>query len=227
MNTSLKIKNIVLVGITLPANMDRYFFVKNGIFKEEEIQPASIFSPGFLRIITEKYSIVSNLMANPVNPAVFINQLILTVNTPSSDDKLSEIMTSIVKSANLINCTSLGMNFHWYMNYEGKETSHEISKKYFYSDKIKLFSDFFTTDDAHYGVYASKNIKKARLKLDVKPILYNDIIPVVSIGKSAIQFGFNFHIDVDKKESTAELIGHLSEYNEYFKESEKIMSIYK
>ena len=55
MQSTLKIKNIVLVGIFNPSAFDKYFFIKNNLATEEEILPNSTFGNlGIVNLFTSK-----------------------------------------------------------------------------------------------------------------------------------------------------------------------------
>ncbi|MEI8203786.1 MAG: hypothetical protein WCH34_12270 [Bacteroidota bacterium] len=228
MNTTLKIKNIVWTGILPNIEFDRYFFVKNNIFNESEILPNSQFGRiGTTQLFTTKYYLSSNIIANPTPGVPPINHLVLNSIDPSiKDDLINEKMISIIKSGEIIECTGLGINFNWFITLDFEETSHEIGKSFFYSNEIKLISRFFNTEDAEYGIYVSKDFKNSRLKLDVKPIIYQAIADP-SVKNRGFNFAFNFHFDIVNKNDYSEVIEILKKYNDFKEESELIISIYK
>ena len=213
MKSDLKIKNIVLVGSFNPSAFDKLFFVKNNIFKEEEILPNSIFSFDGVQLITNDFNIV-----------IVLNQLIISSQHPDKkDDKINDVLLKIVLVSSIKNITASGINFHWTIVCEEKESIEEITKSNFYNENNKLLSTFFNTQDSKYGIYASKNINLARMRFDVKPIkaLEN------STHKHALNFSFNFHYDVKDKEKLTDLVDFFKKYDEYRDECEKIISSFK
>ncbi len=207
MSTSLKVRNIVLVGSFNPSTFDKYFFIKNRILQEEEILPNSLFESIGVNLLSAKFQIT-----------ITFNQFIIN----SFEDKIIEILVSIIKAANISKVTALGFNFNWFLTGEGKSIE-QISKNYFYSDKINLFSKYFDTADAMFGVYASKNIKDARLKLDIKPSVFQEINNPDS--QNIIHIVFNFHFDIKNKDGS-ELLKYLNDYDYYTEENKKIVSLY-
>jgi hypothetical protein len=215
MNIDLKVKNIVLVGIFNPSLFDKYFFIKNEIVKEEEILDGSIFGVmGGMQLVCSRFHIVISL-----------NQIIISSTNPESDsDEISGIILSFVKAGNIANVTALGINFHWFLE-EKSKSLEEISKDFFYNDKLELFKKFFNSSDSMFGAYASINFKDSRLKLDIKPNKIQDNNRVVV--QNIISFAFNFHFDIKNFSDNTELLHILEEYGLYREEGERIISIYK
>ena len=216
MNIDLKIKNIVLVGLFNPNVFDKYFFIKNGIIKEEEILAGSIFGViGGMQLICSRFHIV-----------ISINQIIISSAMPGNDDNdvISNIILSIVKTGEIANVTALGMNFHWFLEDETKSLE-ETSKGFFYNDKIEIFSKYFTTADSMFGAYASTNFKDSRLKLDIKPNKLHDNNKKVI--QNVLVFAFNFHFDIKNSNDNAELTKFIVDYSAYREESKRIISMYK
>jgi len=212
---SLKIRNIVLVGAFNPMVFDKYFFIKNQIVKEDEILVGSVFGTlGGMQLVSNKFNIIISL-----------KQIIISATkSESNEDEISKIILSIIEAGKIVNVTAMGINFHWFLE-ETSKTLEEISKHYFYNDKLKLFSKFFNADNSMFGVYASTNFKDSRLKLDVKPNKLQDIIK--KTFQEEISFAFNFHFDIKNQNDNLELIKYLNDYNSYRKESDRIISIYK
>jgi len=209
MMLDIKVKNIVLVGNFNPSNFDKYFFIKNGIASEEEILKNSVFNAlGGMQLVCDRFSIV-------INPKQIIVSSILPVD---KDAEIEKLIVKLIEAGDLVNLTALGFNFHWFL-WDESCTFHELSKKLFYNNSSKLFSDVFNTNDSMYGTYASKDIKKSRLKLDVKPVNAPDL--------DAMNYQFNFHFDIQDKSTNSEAIEYLNDYSFYVDECNKIISIYK
>lgn len=217
MQSILGIKNIVLIGTFNVNNFDKYFFIKNKIVTEEAILPGSIFDPvgGVIQLVTDKFNIVISLQQ------IIISATKLDDNSDGTDS----IMSQILICGGITNTTALGINFHWFLS-DDQISFAELSRKFFYNDKIKVFEKFFNTDDSMFGAYASTQFKDARLKLDVKPNIINNTL--TKSTQNVLNFAFNFHFDSKNKSNSGdEILGYLKEYEVYRSESEKIMSIYK
>lgn len=214
MELDIKIRNIVLVGLFQINYFDKYFFFKNGFVSEDEILPNSTFGNlGIVNLHTPKFQILIQL-----------NQVIITSNDPNNDDiKLDEIISKLILDGNIVNVTGLGINFHWFL-VDDSQNLQSLSKKLFYSSDVKLLSDFFDSDDSMYGIYASKNVKDARLKLDVKPNILQDNVNNKKID--SIGFAFNFHFDILENNGNEVVLEKLNNYSFYKAESYRMVSIY-
>ncbi|MFA6090001.1 MAG: hypothetical protein WC755_09165, partial [Candidatus Woesearchaeota archaeon] len=98
------------------------------------------------------------------------------------------------------------------------------------NDKVEIFSKHFDNSDAVFGVYASKNFKNSRLKLDVKPSKVQELNNLQiarkdTEPKQVINFIFNFHFDIKNNEIT-EIVSHIENYKEYINEAENIIALY-
>jgi hypothetical protein len=210
MQAEVLVKNIVLVGIFNPFFFDKYFFIKHHIVDESEILDNSSFNAvGAIQLITKEFNII-----------ISINQIIITDSEPKSDkSKINHIISSIIEFGNLVNITALGLNFHWLLTDKSKSFI-QLSKDLFYRDNIDLLSNYFNTKDSMYGLYASKDVKDSRLKLDIKP---GNLLPIETSG---MLFMFNFHFDIKNRVNTQEVLSYVNDYVLYKKESEKLISIY-
>jgi hypothetical protein len=214
MQTNLRIKNIVFVGNFNLSTFDKYFFIKHNIVKEDELLPFTRFDSGAIQVSTHKFDII-----------VVPQQLIFSSKIFNQDtDELNKIAALVIKTGNVIDINAFGINFHWFMEDETRPLN-KLSRDLFYNDKIKLFSDFFDDENAVFGIYASKNFKTGRLKLDIKPGKFQEIAPPY-LNPEVITFAFNFHFDIKNLTDNSEIINILNEYDSYKKESERIISTY-
>lgn len=214
MELDIKIRNIVIVGIFDTNFFDKFFFFKNKFVSEEEILDNSSFNNlGLVNLVTPKFQIL-----------IQINQIVITSNEPNNDNiKLDEISSKLIRDANLTNITAFGINFHWFLIDESLDLK-DLSKSFFYSPNIKILSNFNDSEDSMYGVYASKNVLNARLKLDIKPNILQDN----TLNKlDTIGFAFNFHFDISEKNANSEVLEKIKDYNYYKEESSRMISIYK
>jgi len=214
MQTELKEKNIVFAGVFNVASYDKYFFIKNDIVKEEEILDNSVFA-GF--------NGVTQLITNKIQITISLGQLIISdLLIGSSESNIENIAISIVEKLKNSSVVALGINLNWSLMDESRSLG-QLSKDLFYNDKIELFSKMFNSDNPMYGVYASKNIKDGRVKLDIKPHV---IKQPDNSTMSFLYFIFNFHFDIKNKEGNSELLTIIRDYSFYKEESVKILSIY-
>jgi hypothetical protein len=217
MQISRQVKNIVLLGnfqAVIP-NLDKYFFIKNGIISENEIMGNSYFDTiGGVQMVSNKFYII-----------IASNQMAITASKPENDDDgIEKILALILDKAGISKVDGMGINFH-FLGADDTTSIEELSKKHFFSDKIDLLTKFFSASDARFGTYASTDFKNARLKLDIKPsIVQNKLEPT---EKNVMNFAFNFHFDIKNKEDNSEVLGHLKDYDVYKDEAQKIISYYK
>ena len=133
-------------------------------------------------------------------------------------------MTSLTKKIieySDLSVSAAGVNFHFYKFSKGD--TQNLSKKYFYNEN-NLINKFFDGDDVNYGYYISKNFDDARLKLDIKPATVQNLESNVS--EKLIQFQFNFHVDFQTN-SKDKLFSVIENYERYYEEAKKIITIYE
>jgi hypothetical protein len=211
MNKQLKDKNIVLVGTFFLASFDKFFFIKNEIFSEEEIQETSVFNHDLVLLNTETIQVLINA-----------NQLIISELDPKTDNnKIVEISKKIYKYGKSISITAAGINLNWYF-LGTKDDVSDFSRKNFYIENSSLLSRFFDDKESMYGFYASSDFLKSRLKLDIKPATAKS--PDVVEELNLLIFNFNYHFELNKDLSLPTV---LEDYHEYINHSTEIISIYK
>ena len=214
MNTSQAGKTIVFVGVFQVAEFDKFFFIKNGFFREEEIQNVPMFSPEIVQINIQD-----------VNILITMQQIIIT-QFKMDGKRGKDIALLFAKHSNL-NLQAVGVNFSW--NLTPTENLGKVTKDYFFNEGNKMYTDFFNTPDTMYGAYMSKDFMKGRLKLEIKPQLVNRLnvkTQETSELSQLINFAFNFHYQVPTKGENSMLMEFINDYNNFFIESEKIMKLY-
>lgn len=214
MDISLLQKNIVVNGQFNVTLFDKYFFIKNAIITEDDfskLKTPPLFNGFNTHIITDKFQV-------NINPV----QIVINSITPEEDDKINEFAIKIIKASGINNFQSFGINFDWVLRFESQDDVRKKSKEYFYNDKTEFMSSF-NTEDSHYGFYASKDVFGARLKLDIKPInnIFNPLKGEIKIDALYNQFNFHFILN------SLDIIPFLEKFEEYKKETIKIMSTYK
>lgn len=207
MEFALAVKNIVIVGNFSPGNFDKYFFIKNLIVSENEIQENSQFFNELCILNTPMFNIT-----------IVVNQLVFTdLNGSYNLDNAIIVLKKLV-STSQFKCSAMGINFHWYLFSEEKTT--ELSKRLFYNENEKITKAFFNVDNVSYGLYLSKDFGNSRMKLDIKPATVTKI--ETSIEQKVLAFVFNFHVDLKNKDNTM-IFKILDESSSYFNESKKIV----
>lgn len=214
MNTSQAGKTIVFVGIFQVAEFDKFFFIKNGFFKEEEIRNIPLFTPEVVQINIEGVNIV-----------ITVQQIIITQFKMDSEMG-KDIALLFAKYINH-NIQAVGVNFSW--NLAPTENLEKETKEYFFNERNKMFTEFFNTPDSMYGSYVSKDFMNGRLKLEIKPQMVTRVnIKTREQGEllPVINFAFNFHYQVAPKRENSSLVDFIKNYRILFNESEKIMALY-
>jgi len=209
MEISLIARNIVAVGTFIPSKFDKFFFIKNNVFKENELED-SIFSEHFIQIRTDTVIIL-----------ISSSNLSITSKDLEDPKHADFVLEKIIENSD-IHCTAIGINFDYFM-YMGNNKLEEVSKKYFYQ-KNTLVDSFFNVEDAAFGFYVSKDFKQARLKLDIKPQLVYDTFE--SKQKNVLSFEFNFHSDLEEETSADKILSIIKDAPDYFEETKNIMNIY-
>ena len=157
MNDQLVNKNIVLLGEFSPTIFDKHFFIKKGIFKEDEDFKNTVFVPELSIIETDDFFV-----------EIRSNRFTVEIKNPN---------TQIFNISEVINASKIyavGFNFKWFVPINGLEDTKEL----FWFEHNKLNS-FFDSDNSAYGYYVSKNFKRSRMKLDIKPIQAKKSVVVV------------------------------------------------
>ena len=216
MSLQLKVRNIVLAGAFNSLALDKYFFIKSDILQESELVPNSFFSDG---TVTQVVTKIFQILITPV-------QIIITSINPLEDDKIEDTVIKIIKGGSILQLNALGFNFTWNFNDEEKNI-HELSKKHFYNDEVKILKSHFNKPDSKFGIYASTNFEDSRLKLDIKPTSTTRISMTGAEIFEDIQFQFNFHIDMPKESKPIEALKYLKDYEKYKKLSLEIIDNYK
>jgi len=208
----LSIQNVVILANNFnPSIFNQHWLVSNNFLKVDDILPGSVFTADAAQVKTKEAeflvippqlqfaSKISEKWKEPLD-----NMLIRFV------DRLSEVPYRAV-----------GLNFVWFASEEGVSIN-ELSKRLFYSDGINLFSDF-EGNNAKFGVYASKDFRGSRLRLDIKPATTED--PHDKSVRDVVQLAFNFHKDLTGEKVNEELKSFLQDSVSYKAEADRIMDL--
>lgn len=212
------IQNVVLLSkvphVFNPSVFNQYWLHSKGIIEGSQVKEGSIFSPGLAQVITEDM----NLVVTPEQIQI------ASIKTESAKEINTINAVELVKSMDDFSLNAMGLNFNWLI--EGiEESNSEISKRFFYCDKNPA-SSFFNSEDAMFGGYLSKDINTdIRLKLDVKPVNLVDIRQTQQ--RQALQFGFNFHSDLNVANQKEKVVEIIENYDEWYNISRDIINLFK
>ena len=210
MTTYLVNQSIVLVGIFNPLFFDRYFFIKNQIVVEENINEHTFSVAELSQLMTTHF----HLVAHP-------NQIIITPFDPQNRVKvgIDQVAIKLVDALPESKITASGINFLWFRDVDDTDLS-SVTKESFFSENNLIQKKYFDSDDCHFGFYSSRNIKNCRLKLDVKPVIKDQN------RKHSIQYQFNFHRDYpNPDENNSEIISVIKNYSDFWNESKKMINL--
>lgn len=213
MQPDLKISNIHINGQFDVSTYDRHFFISNKIFDADKIK---VQPNGNFNLITCD------------NNAITLSKSSIVIATidPSVDDHSANIAKLIFENNKSPNnmVKNMGINFGWFITFNNKQELAEFTKENFYNENNKMHKNFFSTEDSIYGFYASKNLKKSRLKMDVKGVVVFD--SKTQQESDAVSFIFNFHFDFENSTSSDEVVAVLGDSRSYYEESKNIVSLY-
>jgi hypothetical protein len=111
-----------------------------------------------------------------------------------------------------------GLNFVWQLIPEDKDAVG-VARRLFYCPDRPLHQ-LFSSEDARYGGYMSKNLFGCRLRLDVKPISLE-----AEEVKDRLQFVFNYHLNVPSERPVEAIKQLLQRWQEAKAEAQKIAFI--
>lgn len=214
MKSEIKIRNLIAnstIGLFNPSKFDRFFFLSNKIFKEDDFQDQTSFSSQAVQIVTSEISLV-----------ITTTQIVVNAQRPETNGALIQNVMSKMVEKEALNIANMGINFCWFVPCSDESQQRGLTKKLFFNEQNSLFKEF-DVNSAAYGVYLSKDFDKTRMKLDVKPISYQDIIDRVM--KWVINFDFNFHKDFEANDKK-DVLEHLSNYSKFEKATSELMKNY-
>lgn len=213
MKKQLAGRNIVFVGNFQPIKFDKFFFVKNEIFQEDEITDFSIFSPEISQVIGKNINVV------------VLSQQIHIIPINNDKDRLIEVAKLLITTVRGA-ISALGVNFDWHL--QSEQGLEKFSKEAFCKTENLMFTNFFDTPDSIFGSYVSKDFMGGRLKLEIKPqLVRQELETQKKILAVYMNYGFNFHFETDNLTEIENLVQALDDYDKLFSESNKIMAIYE
>lgn len=197
-------KNIKIVATGFnPPLFTEYWLKKEKFVPEDyEFSPPPISTPQFTQISSKKFMLL-----------VLPDQLQFNI---TDDSKLGvEFIKSITEKVPALTYIAMGFNFDYFV------PEKEIKPGLFFIPNNKLFQDF-KVGDARFGTFLSKNFENSRLSLSIKP---TRAINPNGLESDVYHYNFNYHFDLTKGESKALVASNVSNWNKYFKYSEKLMTL--
>jgi len=173
-----------------PVVFSQMFFTKIGVVEEDGFGQGYIFSDQVCQVQSPRFHFIAmgggtmQFTPSPDLPPL------------EQDDLILDIVPKIVRALGQIPFIALGINF---ILREGdtEQFVNERTQRLFYRKGIAPFT-YFTDPDARFGGYMSKDFHGFRLKMEIKPALLQK--PKVPPMHSVL-FSFNFHKDLDTKDS--------------------------
>lgn len=192
---------VIIAEFFNPSVFNQYWFIKEGLLKEEDIQKESLFVPGITHIQTNKF----NMLVIPEKI-----QITLKCNEEEACEIVCNMLTKIAQYQANIPYKALGLNYCWKL--EPKESISIFSRNIFCKKDIELYKAF-NEEDARFGTYISQNYKKSRMNLDIKPVFWAD--------KECMICNFNFHHEVS---NTNDIIEYQQFWKEYLDKTKEIVN---
>lgn len=192
MEASLKTANVVIAAKQFnPTIFDQIWLLDNGIATREELQGENAFvlTAPFVQFCAPSFVLVvlpDQLQFTPDPVDEGAGQLVV--------EKVGRIVTLLPHTP----FVAAGLNFVWHLSLDAAAFG-EFSKSLFFREN-PLYSAF-QEDDARYGGYLSKSTLGTRLNLDVRPVR-----TAAPDGPEAIQFAFNFNLDLPRGQAAVEQI---------------------
>lgn len=179
--------NIVVVAKTFnPSIVDKHWMISNEIIDEKELGENCLSAPMVSQIDSRNFHIL-----------VVPEQMQFVPKTISENTQ--ELVTSkllvIIDKLPHTPYVATGINFFADVVPKNQDF-HSLNKKLFFISDNPIFQEF-SSPDARYGSYFSKNIFDCRLKLDIKPVT----LTKKAAGPEkieALKLNFNFHKDLPK-----------------------------
>lgn len=209
MSQELLTQNIVLVTENLnTAIFTEYWFIKNGIIREDEIIQPSIFVPGFVKIETNDWRIEIT--------AQFIQFVLKTDDISKSNTCIKQVLSKMVSHFLSLGIRAIGFNFTWLVS-----DAQDIAAK-----TIELFGnggspvyDQFMTGDSELGAIFKKQYNQSTLlNLTIKTA------EVENEGKrkKILTSSFNYHRSIQGESATSQIEDQLKNWNQIRQNAQKI-----
>lgn len=212
MKAQLLEKNIVINGIFNPSELDKYFLIKNNFLAEDEF--AKLRIPPTFSVFESNFE-TSNYRVN-----VYPNRMMTSsINLIDGHDNIEIFTSSLINAMKSHKISNYGINFDFVVDFENNEKLTKITRELFYPKDSTFFNTFFNESNVRLGTYVSKDVEKARLKLDIKPIK-NIIKDLKQTDFNGLLLKFNYHFENNIE------ISEINNLKNYWAETIKIINFF-
>jgi len=206
----LKLASVVVVARNFnPSIFTQQWLIEKGVLVADVAVGPQIFTPQFVHVSNDGFRLT-----------VLPEQLMFEViNSPQESfvKRVNEKLIPILSALNETPFAAVGVNFQWHID-DKDRTIATVSKDLF--DKgVGIYSEF-STSDARYGAYMSKDFLNSRLKLDIKPVIERQ---ESGLSREFIVSAFNFHKDLFSADRHNELLRVVRNCDSFLQESNKIL----
>jgi hypothetical protein len=203
--------NIVIVAKNLnPSIFSQLWLVEEGIIGKDEFGENCVFAP----MVTQVFAPGFQLHVLPERLQVmFIDE---------SLEKPDPVIGKVIKIAQKlphIPYVAIGANFLWFAAPESPTDPVEFMRKVFVKPEMPLYRRF-SSEDARFGTYMSKDIFGARMKLDIKPHREEKNGNV----DEYLRFSFNFHLGLEHGDHVDQILRFLRNWGKMIKETHETVS---
>lgn len=212
MNVLMEHSSIVIIAKDFNLSIFKpLWFIKNDIFREEELQANILISPPAVQIPSEHFQFT----ALPDRL-----QMLIPKHYSDAEDDIARVLRRIVRTLPHTPYTAVGLNFNYLIAPETEDRFSAWNRKLFasaLSRKLQSSRD----KNARFGSYVSFDVLETRLKIDIKPIKASANIKVVykswHEGQDLVRLNFNFHSDVGSTDSPMNsVLDKLGKWSEAF-----------
>ncbi len=200
---------VVTANFFNPSVFSQIWLAKNQIVEEDAFEAGCLFSEQVVNVQARQFAL---LIVPP--------QLQFMPKVPADQQELLlvERLGAIVRTLPHTPYSGVGLNFTWHIEPKDGDI-RGLTRALFYRPE-KPIDRFFVAPDSQFGAYYSKDTLGCRMKLDIKPVLFQSPERVTNI----LQLAFNFHLEIPKSANgVAEaIIEHLAGWNRAFEVAKEI-----
>ena len=191
MNKVMENSSVVVIAKDFNLSiMKPLWLVKNGIFREEELEGDIVVTPPALQIPSANFQFMA--LADRV-------QMAIPHEYPEAGSDIKRLIGGIVTVLPHTPYTAVGFNFHYLVAPESGEMPDNWERSLFaapFCNELSVGQE----ENARFGSYLSIDALGARLKIDVKPTNAADKIGALceawQPGQRLVRIHFNFHTDL-------------------------------
>ena len=192
----LVLANVVIAGTNFnPSVFSQLWLLQNGIVNEDEFDTGSAFTDFVVQVQTKRFA----LLALP-------QQITLTPRDPVGAGTLvCDRLQRIIRLLPHTPFAAVGMNFVW----ASKPVASLATSRQLFAGASPLYEQF-SSADARFGAYMSKDLGTTRLRLDARPIHTKPPLERVE----TFQFAFNIERDLQAaSDKVAAIVEVLSQWD--------------